>query len=126
MRVDPDSPLAEDLKKLKEKEGKDHILMSVMFKVGQKKLKRIITSEDMISQAGQCVVSFSSSLILWNKSDVNLNNVSYFTFMIWFPRIFPDKQKELFTEHVTRVWTEGDNCYDDCYETAKIVMCWLF
>ena len=36
----------------------------LMFKVGQKKLKRIITSEDMISQAGQCVVSFSSSLIL--------------------------------------------------------------
>ena len=35
MRVDPDSPLAEDLKKLKEKEGKDHILMSFMFKVGQ-------------------------------------------------------------------------------------------
>ena len=33
MRVDPDSPLAEDLKKLKEKEGKDHILMSFMFKV---------------------------------------------------------------------------------------------
>lgn len=32
MRVDPDSPLAEDLKKLKEKEGKDHILMSFMFK----------------------------------------------------------------------------------------------
>jgi len=31
-RVDPDSPLAEDLKKLKEKEGKDHILMSFMFK----------------------------------------------------------------------------------------------
>merc|ERR1719189_1387761 len=28
MRVDPDSPLAEDLKKLKEREGKDHILMS--------------------------------------------------------------------------------------------------
>ena len=33
MRVDPDSPLAEDLKKLKEREGKDHILMSFMFKV---------------------------------------------------------------------------------------------
>lgn len=32
MRVDPDSPLAEDLKKLKEREGKDHILMSFMFK----------------------------------------------------------------------------------------------
>lgn len=33
MRVDPDSPLAEDLRKLKEKEGKDHILLSFMFKV---------------------------------------------------------------------------------------------
>ncbi len=33
MRVDPDSPLAEDLKKLKEREGKDHILLSFMFKV---------------------------------------------------------------------------------------------
>ena len=32
MRVDPDSPLAEDLKKLKEREGKDHILLSFMFK----------------------------------------------------------------------------------------------
>ena len=32
MRVDPDSPLADDLKKLKEREGKDHILMSFMFK----------------------------------------------------------------------------------------------
>jgi len=32
MRVDPDSPLAEDLKKLKEKEGKDHILLSFTFK----------------------------------------------------------------------------------------------
>jgi ubiquitin-conjugating enzyme E2 Q len=32
-RVDPDSPLAEDLKKLKEREGKDYILMSFMFKV---------------------------------------------------------------------------------------------
>ena len=31
-RVDPDSPLAEDLKKLKEREGKDYILMSFMFK----------------------------------------------------------------------------------------------
>jgi hypothetical protein len=30
--VDPDSPLAEDLKKLKEREGKDYILMSFMFK----------------------------------------------------------------------------------------------
>ena len=33
MRVDPDSPLAEDLKKLKEREGKDHMLLSFMFKV---------------------------------------------------------------------------------------------
>ena len=33
MRVDPDSPLAEDLKKLKEREGKDHILLSFTFKV---------------------------------------------------------------------------------------------
>ena len=32
MRVDPDSPLAEDLKKLKEREGKDHILLSFTFK----------------------------------------------------------------------------------------------
>ncbi|TRY66998.1 hypothetical protein TCAL_09694 [Tigriopus californicus] len=32
MRVDPDSPLADDLRKLKEKEGKDHILLSFMFK----------------------------------------------------------------------------------------------
>ena len=36
MRVDPDSPLADDLKKLKEREGKDHILMSFMFKVSAK------------------------------------------------------------------------------------------
>ena len=35
MRVDPDSPLAEDLKKLKEREGKDHILLSFTFKVSQ-------------------------------------------------------------------------------------------
>ena len=35
MRVDPDSPLAEDLKKLKEREGKDHILLSFTFKVRQ-------------------------------------------------------------------------------------------
>ena len=34
MRVDPDSPLAEDLKKLKEREGKDHISLSFTFKVG--------------------------------------------------------------------------------------------
>ena len=34
-RVDPDSPLAEDLKKLKEREGKDYILMSFMFKVSK-------------------------------------------------------------------------------------------
>ena len=33
MRVDPDSPLAEDLKKLKEREGKDHISLSFTFKV---------------------------------------------------------------------------------------------
>lgn len=33
MRVDPDSPLAEDLRKLKEREGKDHILLSFIFKV---------------------------------------------------------------------------------------------
>ena len=33
MRVDPDSPLAADLKKLKEREGKDHILLSFTFKV---------------------------------------------------------------------------------------------
>ncbi|XP_040567208.1 ubiquitin-conjugating enzyme E2 Q2 [Lepeophtheirus salmonis] len=32
MRVDPDSQLAEDLKRLKEREGKDHILMSFIFK----------------------------------------------------------------------------------------------
>jgi len=32
MRVDPDSPLAQDLKKLKEREGKDHILLSFTFK----------------------------------------------------------------------------------------------
>ena len=32
MRVDPDSPLAEDLKKLKEREGKDHISLSFTFK----------------------------------------------------------------------------------------------
>jgi len=32
MRVDPDSPLAEDLKKLKDREGKDHILLSFIFK----------------------------------------------------------------------------------------------
>ena len=36
MRVDPDSPLAEDLKKLKEREGKDHILLSFTFKVHPK------------------------------------------------------------------------------------------
>ena len=40
MRVDPDSPLADDLKKLKEREGKDHILMSFMFKVSVKSHKR--------------------------------------------------------------------------------------
>jgi len=32
MRVGPDSPLAADLKKLKEREGKDHILLSFTFK----------------------------------------------------------------------------------------------
>merc|ERR1712203_272772 len=32
MRVDPDSPLAEDLKKLKEREGKDHISLPFTFK----------------------------------------------------------------------------------------------
>ena len=36
MRVDPDSPLAQDLKKLKEREGKDHILLSFTFKVKNK------------------------------------------------------------------------------------------
>ena len=35
MRVDPDSSLAEDLRKLKEREGKDHILLSFIFKVGE-------------------------------------------------------------------------------------------
>lgn len=35
MRVDPDSPLAEDLKKLKEREGKDHVLLSFIFKVSR-------------------------------------------------------------------------------------------
>ena len=34
-RVDPDSPLANDLNLLREKEGKDHILLSFMFKVKQ-------------------------------------------------------------------------------------------
>lgn len=33
MKVDSESPLAEDLKKLKEREGKDHILLSFIFKV---------------------------------------------------------------------------------------------
>ena len=33
MKVDSESPLAEDLKKLAEREGKDHILLSFMFKV---------------------------------------------------------------------------------------------
>ncbi len=32
-KVDPDSQLAEDLQKLKDKEGTDHILMSFTFKV---------------------------------------------------------------------------------------------
>ena len=32
-RVDTDSPLAADLVTLKEREGKDHILLSFMFKV---------------------------------------------------------------------------------------------
>jgi ubiquitin-conjugating enzyme E2 Q len=32
-RVDPDSPLATDLNLLREREGKDHILLSFMFKV---------------------------------------------------------------------------------------------
>ena len=32
-RVDPDSLLATDLAALKEREGKDHILLSFMFKV---------------------------------------------------------------------------------------------
>ena len=32
-RVDPDSLLATDLATLKEREGKDHILLSFMFKV---------------------------------------------------------------------------------------------
>ena len=31
-RVDPDSPLATDLTTLREREGKDHILLSFMFK----------------------------------------------------------------------------------------------
>ena len=39
-RVDPDSPLADDLKKLKEREGKDYILMSFMFKVKETSLRR--------------------------------------------------------------------------------------
>ena len=33
LQVDPDSPLAGDLTTLKEREGKDHILLSFMFKV---------------------------------------------------------------------------------------------
>ena len=33
LTVDPESPLAEDLKKLKDREGKDHILLSFIFKV---------------------------------------------------------------------------------------------
>ena len=33
MHVDPESPLAEDLKKLKDREGKDHVLLSFIFKV---------------------------------------------------------------------------------------------
>ena len=37
MRVDPDSPLHEDLKKLKDREGKDHILLSFIFKVSATK-----------------------------------------------------------------------------------------
>lgn len=32
LTVDPESPLAEDLKKLKDREGKDHILLSFIFK----------------------------------------------------------------------------------------------
>ena len=39
-RVDPDSPLADDLKKLKEREGKDYILMSFMFKVKETSPRR--------------------------------------------------------------------------------------
>ena len=41
-RVDPDSPLAEDLKKLKEREGKDHILLSFMFKVNYHPQSRVL------------------------------------------------------------------------------------
>ena len=36
MRIDSDSPLATDLVTLKEREGKDHILLSFMFKVSGK------------------------------------------------------------------------------------------
>ena len=35
LTVDPESPLAEDLKKLKDREGKDHILLSFIFKVSR-------------------------------------------------------------------------------------------
>ena len=37
-RVDPDSPLANDLVLLREREGKDHILLSFMFKVKKYKI----------------------------------------------------------------------------------------
>ena len=37
-RVDPDSPLANDLIALREGEGRDHILLSFMFKVSIDKL----------------------------------------------------------------------------------------
>ena len=41
LKVDSESPLAEDLKKLSEKEGKAaHILLSFMFKVRMKKKKQ--------------------------------------------------------------------------------------
>ena len=40
-RVDPDSLLATDLATLKEREGKDHILLSFMFKVQHLTLSRL-------------------------------------------------------------------------------------
>ena len=57
MRVDPDSPLAEDLKKLKEREGKDHISLSFTFKV-----RRLVQLFVYSLKQLFCILSHNSAL----------------------------------------------------------------
>lgn len=43
LTVDPDSPLHSDLQLLKDKDGKDHIMLNMLFKVGSSDLQRPLT-----------------------------------------------------------------------------------